>query len=159
MPWGNDKYGLKSYVFGGLAGGAYSTGNYRGLAQVGPQLAVKLNRAQFNVGYTQAAVRGSSPFYFDQYLQGARSVNLSGDIKVAKWLRVGGGYGYNLESKAAYSKTLNVALGPDDFKVLLNRDVLNKVDRFGFDILYGQPVPFQRMNLKTRADNGQVGTL
>ncbi|MBU6453194.1 MAG: hypothetical protein KGS72_15530 [Cyanobacteria bacterium REEB67] len=154
---GDDRYGLKSYMFGGIAAGAYSTGDYRALAQVGPQLAVKLNRFQLNAGYTQAAVRGSSPFYFDQYLQGSRSLNLSADIKVAKWLRVGGGYGYNLDAKAAYQKNINVAIGPDDFKILLNRDVLNKVDRFGFDILYGQAVPFKRMALKGAADQGQLG--
>ncbi|MBS2006292.1 MAG: hypothetical protein JST01_04590 [Cyanobacteria bacterium SZAS TMP-1] len=154
---GDDRYGIKSYVFGGVAVGAYSTGNYRGLAQISPQVNVALNRIHLNAGYTQAAIRGSSPFYFDQYLQGSRSVNLAGDIKVAKWLRIGGGYGYNLIAKAAYSKTLTAAFGPDDFKVLVNRDVLNKVNRFGFDILYGQPVPFQKLVLKGGADSGTLG--
>ncbi len=96
---GNDRYGVKSYIFGGAAVGHYSTGQSRALAQYGPQLDVRLNRFHFNTGYTQAAIRGSSPFYFDQYLQGSRSMNVAGDVKVAKWLRIGGGYGYNLQAK------------------------------------------------------------
>jgi len=154
---GNDRYGLKSYIFGGAAVGAYSTGNTRALVQYGPQLDIRLNRFHFNTGYTQAAVRGSSPFYFDQYLQGAKSLNIAGDVKIAKWLRIGGGYGYNIEAKAAYAKTLTAAFGPDDLKLLINRDVLNKVDRFGFDILYGQPVPFNKLVLKGSPDAGQLG--
>jgi len=154
---GDDRYGVKSYVFGGVAAGAYSTGNYRALAQISPQLAINLNRFKLTTGYTQAAIRGTSPFYFDQYLQGQRSVNIAGDVKVAKWLRLGGGYGYNLNAKMAYSKTLTAAFGPDDFKVLVNRDVLNKVNRFGFDILYGQPVPFNKLVLKGAPDSGQLG--
>jgi len=154
---GNDRYGLKSYIFGGAAIGGYSSGQTRVLGQYGPQLDIRANRFHVNCGYTQAAIRGSSPFYFDQYLQGSRSINLTGDVKVAKWLRIGGGYGYNLVAKAAYSKTLTAAFGPDDFKLLLNRDVLNKVNRFGFDILYGQPVPFNKLVLKGSPDNGQLG--
>lgn len=155
---GNDRYGLNSYIFGGAAVGHYSTGQSRALAQYGPQLSIRLNRFRFNAGYTQAAIRGSSPFYFDQYLQGSRSMNIAGDVKVAKWLRIGGGYGYNLDAKAAYAKTITAAFGPDDFKLLVNRDVLNKVNRFGFDILYGQPVPFNKLVMKGSPDNGQLGS-
>jgi hypothetical protein len=156
---GNERYGLKSYIFGGAAVGAYSSGQSRALVQYGPQMMISLNRFHFNTGYTQAAIRGSSPFYFDQYLQGAKSANIAGDVKVAKWLRIGGGYGYNLVAKAAYAKTVTAAFGPDDFKLLINRDVLNKVNRFGFDILYGQPVPFNKLVLKGSPDGGQLGSL
>ena len=154
---GNDRYGIKSYLFGGAALGAYSSGQARALAEYGPQVDVKLNRFHFATGYTQAAIRGSSPFYFDQYLQGSKSMNFTGDVKVAKWLRLGGGYGYNIDQKAAYAKTITAAFGPDDFKLLINRDVLNKVNRFGFDILYGQPVPFNKLVLKGSPDSGQLG--
>ncbi len=142
----NDRYGVKSYLFGGAAVGHYSTGQSRSLGQYGPQLDVRLNRFHFNTGYTQAAIRGSSPFYLDQYLQDSLSMPIAGDIKLAKWLRVGGGYGYYLHHKAAYTKTIFAAFGPDDFKLLINRDVLNKVNRFGFDILYGQTVEFMHGN-------------
>jgi hypothetical protein len=59
----------------------------------------RADRFTFSTNYTQSAVRGSSPFYFDQFLQGNKSANIQGDVKINKWLTVGGGYGYNLDSK------------------------------------------------------------
>jgi len=88
----NFDHGKDIVVSMGAAVGAYSSGHSRTLVQCVPQLDVRLNRFHFNTGYTQAAIRGSSLF--------------TGDVKMAKWLRLGGGY--------------------------------------GFDILYGQPVPFNK---------------
>jgi len=108
-------------------------------------------------GYTEAAVRGSSPFTFDQYLQGSQYVYALGDFKVNKLLDIGGMYGYNLTSSLPFAKTVQVAVGPQDMKLLVSRDfVLNRY-RVGFDMLYGQPVPYQKMLVKGAPDQGQLG--
>lgn len=153
---GNEKYGARGYVFGGVALGGYSTGNARIMGQVGPTIQFKADRFTFSTNYTQSAVRGSSPFYYDQFLQGNKSANIQGDVKINKWLTVGGGYGYNLDSKLPYSKSISAAIGPQDFKVLLSRNMIQGINRFGFDIIYGQPIPFKSLVLKGSPDHGQM---
>ncbi|MDP3507064.1 MAG: hypothetical protein Q8T09_03665 [Candidatus Melainabacteria bacterium] len=153
---GNEKYGARGYVFGGLALGGYSTGDARAMGQIGPTIQFRANRFTFSTNYTQSAVRGSSPFYFDQFLQGNKSANIQGDVKINKWLTVGGGYGYNLDSKLPYSKSISAAIGPQDFKVLLSRNMIQGINRFGFDIIYGQPIPFKSLVLKGSPDHGQM---
>lgn len=153
---GNEKYGARGYVFGGVALGGYSTGDARIMGQIGPTIQFKADRFTFSTNYTQSAVRGSSPFYYDQFLQGNKSANIQGDVKINKWLTVGGGYGYNLDSKLPYSKSISAAIGPQDFKVLLSRNMIQGINRFGFDIIYGQPIPFKSLVLKGSPDHGQM---
>jgi hypothetical protein len=154
---GDDKYGLKGMITGGAALRGYSTGNANVIGQVGPMLDLHLPHLHVIGGYTEAAVRGSSPFVFDQYLQGSQSVYLTGGYKVNKFLDVGGMYGYNLTSSLPYSKTVQVAVGPPDMKVLASYDFVMLRYRLGFDMLYGQPVPFQKMILKSSPDQGNLG--
>lgn len=154
---GNDKYGVKSYLYGGLALRGYSTGEASAIGQIGPMLDVRLNRVRFQAGYNQSAVRGSSPFLFDQFIQGNRSVNLAGDVKVSKFVTLGAGLGYNLSNKLAYSKSITAAIGPDDFKVLLSREMVRGINRVGFDVLYGGATPFRSLVLKQGADHGNLG--
>jgi hypothetical protein len=154
---GNEKYGARGYIFGGLALGAYSTGDLRAMGQVGPTIQVKADRFSFNTNYTQSAVRGSSPFYFDRFLQGSRSANIQGDVKLHKWLTVGGGYGYNFDNRLAYSRSISAAIGPQDFKLLLSRNMIQGTNRFGFDVVYGQPIAFTNLALKSAPDYGQIG--
>ncbi|MBN9394662.1 MAG: hypothetical protein J0H83_05410 [Candidatus Melainabacteria bacterium] len=154
---GDDKYGIKSFIFGGVGLNAYSSGDARLMGQLGPTIDLKLNRFRLQTTYFQTAVRGNSPFVFDQFIQGTRSVNITGDVRVCKWLTVGGGYGYNLNDKMAYSKTLMAAIGPEDFKLVVQRSILTNMNRFGFDVLYGAPIPFQKLVLKGSPDHGQLG--
>jgi hypothetical protein len=153
---GNEKYGARGFVFGGVAMGGYSSGDARIVGQVGPTIQFRADRFTFSTNYTQSAVRGSSPFYFDQFLQGNKSANIQGDVKINKWLTVGGGYGYNLDSNLPYSKSISAAIGPQDFKVLLSRNMIQGINRFGFDIIYGQPIPFKSLVLKGSPDHGQM---
>jgi len=154
---GNEKYGLKSYIYGGVALGGYSSGNARVMGQIGPVIDAHLSRFRLQTGYTQSAVRGSSPFVYDQFIQGTQSTFVTGDVRVSKYLTVGGTLGYNLVDKLAYGKTITAAIGPEDFKVILSRDMIRGTNRIGFDVLYGQPVSFQKMVLKGNADAGQLG--
>jgi len=154
---GDDRYGLKGYITGSAVFRAYSTGNADAIGQIGPMGDLHMGKLRVLGGYTEAAVRGSSPFTFDQYLQGSQYVYALGDFKVNKLLDIGGMYGYNLTSSLPFAKTVQVAVGPQDMKLLVSRDfVLNRY-RVGFDMLYGQPVPYQKMLVKGAPDQGQLG--
>ncbi|MBK9282102.1 MAG: hypothetical protein IPM93_28425 [Candidatus Obscuribacter sp.] len=156
---GNEKYGTKGFFYGGLGLSAYSSGDARALLQGGPSIDTRLNRLHFQVGYTQSAVRGSSPFYFDRFIQGQKSMYISGDVKVSKWLTLGGGYGYNLNAKLPYAKTISAVIGPEDLKLMITRDMIRGQNRVGFDVLYGSPIPFNKLVLKGTADHGNLSGL
>lgn len=154
---GNSNLGLRSFVYGGLAARGYSTGDASVIAQAGPVLDAYLGRVRLQTGYTQSAVKGQSPFVFDQFIQGTRSTFVAGDVRVCKFLTVGGSLGYNLVSKLYTGKSITAAIGPEDFKLLLSRDIVRGTNRLGFDILYGSPVTFDKLVLKGNADQGQLG--
>jgi hypothetical protein len=154
---GDDKLGAKLLLYGGVGLKGYSTGDTLALGQFGPILDMRLNRVRFQTGYTQTGIKGRSPFQFDQFIQGTRSTYLSGDIKVNKYLTLGGMAGYNLVDKLLYQKTISAAIGPDDFKLLISRDMVRGMNRYGFDLLFGQPIPFNKLVLKGSPDQGQIG--
>lgn len=154
---GNEKYGLSSNLTGGLALRAYSTGDAMMMAQIGPNLEATADRFKFRLGYTQSAIRGESPFVFDQFIQGTRSAYVAGGFKVNKYLTLGGSVGYNFIDKLAYSKSMTAAIGPQDFKLLLSNDFITGNQRMGFDLIYGQQIPFNRLVLKGTPDHGRLG--
>ncbi|PZM81365.1 MAG: hypothetical protein DKT66_19315 [Candidatus Melainabacteria bacterium] len=154
---GNEKYGVSSNLSGGLALRYYSTGDAMAMAQIGPNVEAVADRFKIRVGYTQSAIRGESPFVFDQFIQGTRSAYVAGGFRVSKYLTLGGSVGYNFIDKLAYSKSMTAAIGPQDFKLLLSRDFLTGNQRMGFDLIYGQQIPFNRLVLKGSPDHGQLG--
>lgn len=154
---GNQKYGVRSYIYGGIGLRGYSSGESMIMAQAGPVLDIHLDRLRLTTNYTQSRVRGKTPFVFDRFIQGQRSVYMSGDVRVSKFLTLGGSIGYNLNNRLVTSKMLTAAIGPEDFKLLLTREMITGQNRFGFDVLYGQPVAFDKLVLKGRADQGQLG--
>lgn len=153
---GNEKYGAKMNIYTGAALRAYSTGDGMAMGQFGPILTVKANKARFQIGYTQSGVSGQSPFVFDQFIQGSSSTSFAGDVKLSKWLTIGTSLGYNLTSAALYSRAITAAIGPDDFKLMVTRDTISGINRFGFDVLYGQPVRFNKLIMKGVPDHGQL---
>lgn len=154
---GNDKFGVKSYIYAGAALRAYSSGDANIIGQIGPALSINLNRFNLQANYNQSAVKGDSPFLFDRFIQGQRSMNLMGDFKVNKYLTLGGGLGYNMTNKLFYSRTITAAVGPEDFKVLLTRDMVTGINRVGFDVIYGAPVNYKSLTFKGNSDHGQLG--
>src|SRR4030095_99313 len=154
---GNEQVGAKAFLQGGVGLRGYSTGDAMIMAQAGPILNVYLKRLRLQTGYTEAIVRGKPPFVFDQFIQGQRSVSLAGDIKVSRFLTLGAQTGYNLNAKLLYSRSLTAAIGPDDFKVLFSYDTIRRANRAGFDVLFGQPIPFDKLVLKGAPDLGQLG--
>jgi len=155
---GDDKWGIKSYIYGGVAARAYSTGDSSLITQLSPILDIHANRLRLQGGYASSSVNGSSPFVFDQYIQGQNSVYLTGDVKLSKYLSVGGMTGYNMTQKLAYSNTIVAAIGPPDFKLVVGKDFILNNYRLGFNILYGQPVQFDKLVFKGRPDQGQLGS-
>jgi lipopolysaccharide export system protein LptA len=154
---GDNRVGTKFFIYGGAGIKGYSTGDTLALAQVGPILDVRLHRLRLQGGYTQSGTSGKSPFVFDQFIQGSRSTSLNGDIRLSRYLTVGGMVGYNLDAKAMYQKTIKVAIGPDDFKVLLSHDTLSGFNRFGFNVFYKAPVNTNKLVLKGAPDTGKLG--
>jgi hypothetical protein len=156
---GDTNYGMKGYIYAGAAGRGYSTGQSSLVGQIGPAFDIYANRVRLQTGYTTAAVRGSSPFVFDQYTQGTQSCYVTGDYKFSKYLTAGGTYGYNLSSSIPYQESINVAVGPPDFKIIGMYNHIAGSGRVGFDVLYGQPIDFKTLLMKTKADPGTLGSI
>jgi hypothetical protein len=154
---GDTKVGAKSYIYGGAAARGYSTGQGSLIGQVGPVVDLYLNRLRLQTGYTQSAFKGSSPFVYDQFIQGTRSAFVSGSLKINKYLMLGGTYNYNIDDKLAVQKTINIAVGPEDLKVIGAYDMIQGTGRIGFDVLYGNPTGFKSLVMKQKADQGQQG--
>jgi len=154
---GNEKYGLTSNLTGGLALRYYSTGDAMIMGQIGPNIEATADRFKIRLGYAQSAVRGETPFIFDQFIQGTRSAYVSGGYRVNKYLTLGGSVGYNFIDKLAYTKSMTAAIGPQDFKLLLSNDFITGNQRMGFDLIYGQRIPYNRLVLKGTPDAGRLG--
>jgi hypothetical protein len=155
--FGDDKWGIKSFLFAGAALRGYSTNQASLIGQFGPTASVNLNRLRFMAGYTLANVSGSSPFVFDEYVQGSQSTYIQGDYKIGQFVTLGGLYGYSLSSKLPYAEQIQAAIGPKDFKFIVGTDVIRNNYKFGFDMLYGAPIPFNKLVLKGSPDQGQLG--
>jgi hypothetical protein len=96
---------------------------------------------------------------FDQYTQGTQSCYVTGDYKFSKYLTAGGTYGYNLSQAIPYQESINIAVGPPDFKIIGMYNQIAGSGRVGFDVLYGQPIKFNTLLMKTKADPGTVGAI
>lgn len=154
---GNQKVGASMNLFGGVAARGYSTGDRLFMGQTGPVLSVNLNRLRLNGSIMKSAVNGQSPFVFDQFIQGSKSSQLGGSFKISKYLDIGGNLGYNMDNKLFYQKGITAAIGPEDFKFLVTHDTIRGINRFGFDLMYGQPIPFNKLIMKGSPDQGQLG--
>jgi hypothetical protein len=154
---GNDKYGMKMNAYAGAAMRAYSSGDGMAMGQFGPILSVRANRLRLQGGYTQSGVAGKSPFVFDQFIQGNRSVFLAGDVKVSRWLTLGTNLGYNLDNSMLYQRGFSAAIGPEDLKFMISRDTISGINRLGFSLVSGSPVKADKLIMKGVADHGQLG--
>ncbi len=123
---------------------AYSTGDFQGIFTGGPVLDNKLGPVSFGLGYDQGYVRGKSPLFYDQYIQGMQSVSLDGDVKLSEWITLGGYGTYNLQVQEVIERQVRAKVGPKDFKMLVNWDALRQQTQFGLNFLFGQPVDFEK---------------
>lgn len=158
LAYGDNKLGAKLGLSAGAALRGYSTGDSMLMAQVGPVLNLYLKRLRVNTGYFQSGVRGQSPFVFDQFINGTQSTYVSGDIKLCKFLTVGTSLGYNINAKLLSNRSISAAIGPDDLKFVVLYDTIRGINRYGFDVLFGQPIPYNKLVLKNSPDQGQLGS-
>ena len=123
---------------------AYSTGDFQGVFTGGPVLDNRLGPVTFGLGYDQGYVRGKSPLFYDQYIQGMQSVSLDGDVKLSEWVTLGGFGTYNIKAAEVVERQVRAKVGPKDFKMLVNWDALRQQTQFGLNFLFGQPVDFEK---------------
>ena len=142
--FGTDKYNtaLRFRTRNALRG--YSTGDFQGIFTGGPVLDSIVGPAMFELGYDQGYVKGNSPLFYDQYIQGMQSVSLDGDVKLHEWVTLGGYGTYNLKTDEVVERQLRAKIGPKDFKMLVNWDVLRQQTQFGLNFLFGSPVDFEK---------------
>ncbi|MBI2996314.1 MAG: hypothetical protein HYY52_06355 [Candidatus Melainabacteria bacterium] len=141
---GNEKYNTALRFRTRNAFRAYSTGDLQGIFTGGPLLDNNLGPVSFEIGYDQGYVKGVSPLFYDQYIQGMQSVSLDGDVKLSEWLTLGGYGTYNIKAEEIVERQVRAKFGPKDFKMLVNWDVLRQQTKFGLNFLFGQPVDFER---------------
>ncbi len=153
---GNQKYGGEMTFFAAAALRAYSTGDRSTIGQIGPSVTGHLGAARLQAGYAQSTVSGSSPFVYDEFIQGSKSTFLNGDVKVSKWLTLGTALGYNMDAKLMYQRAITAAVGPDDLKLVGMYDQISGTSRFGFDVFYGRPVNYKSLVMKSAPDAGQL---
>lgn len=141
---GNDKFNtsLRFRTRNALRG--YSTGNFQGIFTGGPLLENNFGPASFELGYDQGYIKGKSPLFYDQYIQGMQSVSLDGDVKLHEWVSLGGFGTYNIKSEEIVERQLRAKFGPKDFKMLVNWDALRQQTQFGLNFLFGEPVDFEK---------------
>ena len=132
----------------------YGTGEAYGMARFGPTLRTQFKNWQQYVAYYIGGEAGQSPMYFDRFYYGKSSVQLGESLRLNRYLTV------MYTATLALSDTPNdkmlqenrfyVAIGPDDFKVLLGYDAYRQSTVFGIDMALGadnSEAEFKRMVL------------
>ena len=142
--FGNEKFNTAFRLRTRNALRAYSTGDLQGIFTGGPLLDNTIGPVTFGVGYDQGVVKGESPLFYDQFIQGRQSVSLDGDVRLHEWVTLGGFGTYNIKSDELVERQFRAKVGPKDFKMLVNWDALRQQTQFGLNFLFGQPVDFER---------------
>ena len=132
----------------------YGTGEVYGMARIGPTLRTQYKNWQQYLAYYIGGEAGQSPMYFDRFYYGKSSVQLGESLRLNKYLTL------MYTATLALSDTPNdkmlqenrfyVAIGPDDFKVLLGYDAYRQSTVFGIDMALGadnSEAEFKRMVL------------
>jgi len=135
---------------------AYSTGDFQGIFTGGPILDNKVGPLAFEIGYDQGFVKGQSPLFYDQFIQGKKSVSLDGDLKLHEWVTLGGYGTYNLVAAELIERQVRAKVGPKDFKMLVNWDVLRQQTQFGLNFLFGQPVDFEKFLILNSQNKSKI---
>lgn len=146
--YGNEQYNV---ALRGRAQGAarfYDTGDLLTVGRAGPALEARVGNLSFELDYLFAAINGESPFLFDQFVDGSQSVILDGDYTVNKWFSIGSLFTYNIDRERLVRNQVRTEIGPQDFKLRLSYDIVRNQIDLGFNILYGEPVNFDKLRVK-----------
>ncbi len=146
--YGNSEYNV---ALRGRAQGAlrfYDTGDLLSVGRAGPALEARISNFAFELDYLFAAINGESPFLFDQFVDGSQSVIFDGDYTVNKWFSIGSLLTYNVDRERLVRNQVRTELGPQDFKLRLSYDIVRNQIDIGFNILYGEPVAFDKLKVR-----------
>jgi hypothetical protein len=146
--YGNELYNISLSARGQAALRFYDTGDVNTIARFGPALQARLDNLAFEVDYLFAAIGGESPFLFDQFVDGSQAIIFDGDYTVNKWLSVGTVLTYNINRDRFVRNQIRAELGPQDFKIRLGYDVVRNQFDLGFNVLYGEPIRYDALNVK-----------
>ena len=118
----------------------YGTGDTQFIARGGPNLYTQYKNWIQNITYYQSGYQDSTPLpRFDSYRYGKSSFYLSEGLRLNKYISVMWQTYLNLSNDAPNNKMFQenaflVALGPDDFKVVLGYDFIRERTYLGVDI-------------------------
>lgn len=139
----------------------YGTGDTYGMIRVGPTLKTQYKNWQQYIAYYQGAEAGNSPMLFDRFYYGKSSLMLGESLRVNKYLTLMYSGVIALAStpnnKMLQENRFWVALGPDDFKILLGYDAYRQSTVFGVDMAIGtdnSDVEFKRLILNEPSNLG-----
>lgn len=145
---GNELYNISLRGRGQAAVRMYDTGDFNTIARFGPALQARIDNLAFELDYLFAAIGGESPFLFDQFVDGNQAVIFDADYTVNKWLSVGTVVTYNINRDKFVRNAIRAEIGPQDFKVRLGYDVVRNQFDLGFNVLYGEPIKYDSLNVK-----------
>ncbi len=148
--YGNEIYNISLSARGQGAFRFYGTGDHLAIARYGPALEARLDRLSFELDYLFASINGESPFLFDQFIDGSQSVVFDGDYQFSKWFSVGTYLTFNMDSERFARNQVRAIFGPEDFKLTLSFDTILNQLGLGFNMIMGDPLSFERLDVKTR---------
>ncbi len=134
----------KVQLFGIMEGSAalYGNGDTQFVARFGPMLRVQYKNWMQDITYFITGSDDHSPLpHFDAYRYGNSSVRLTEAIRLTRFMSVGWSGYINLSNdspngKAFQENAFIVALGPEDFKIVLGYDFVRDRTYFGFNIAF-----------------------
>lgn len=140
----------------------YGTGDTYGVIRVGPHFRTQYKGWQQYLAYYAGGEAGESPFMFDRLFYSKSSIQLGESIRINKYLT------FMYSATLALAETPNdemlqenrfyLAIGPDDFRVLLGYDAYRKNTTFGINMAIGSEnseLEFKRLILNEPTNVGQ----
>jgi len=142
----------------------YGTGDTQFIGRIGPTLTTQYKNWMQNLAYYATAYQDQTPMpRYDAYRYGKHSVYLSEAFRINKYLSAGWSGYVNLSNDAPNKKMFQenaflVAIGPDDFKVILGYDFIREVTYLGVNIAFnsrGTNIYYDKMTIKNPEKMGQ----
>lgn len=150
LRYGNELRNLSLRTRGQGTLRAYDTGDFLTVGRFGPALEARIENFAFEIDYLFAAISGQSPFLYDQFFDGNQSLVFDGDYKINRWFSLGTNSTYNIDRQKIVRNEVRTEFGAEDFKLRLSYDtILNQIN-LGFNILFGDPVKFSELKLRTQ---------
>jgi len=146
--FGNELYNATMRMRGQGFFRFYDTGDIFTMARGGPALEARVDNFSFELDYLFATIQGESPFLYDQFVDGSQAVLFDGDYKINRWFSIGTSLTYNVGREAFVRNEVRTELGPQDFKLRLSYDTVRNQIGLGFNVLYGDPVEFDNLQVK-----------